>query len=308
MSSNQEKCAVRLLSIVVVCSVLLGCGDSKKSLKTETTTTSEKTSAYDQSLPATKAERSEETTTPSTGTDQAQPTKSDERKIIYTAQVELVTEDFSTAELGIPKLIRTHGGYVSEGEVQRTSGEWRTGRWVARVPVDRFDDFIDALSTLGIPEHRSQKAQEVTEEFVDLQSRIATTRRLEERILKLLEQQSANIEETIRVETELSRIRGEVERMEGRLRYLSDRTAMATVTISAREEQNYTPPDSPQFADRISEGFSDSTASLLETGQDLTVGIVTAAPWLMVGAVLLIPALIIVKRRLRATPRSKPEL
>ena len=124
----------------------------------------------------------------------------------------------------------------------------------------------------------------MTEEFVDLQSRIATTRRLEERILKLLEQQKRQHRgNDPRRNASLSRIRGEAERMEGRLRYLTDRTSMATVTISAREEQNYTPPDAPEFADRISEGFSDSIASLARnrSGPGSRPS-VTAAPWLLV--------------------------
>jgi hypothetical protein len=141
---------------------------------------------------------------------------------------------------------------------------------------------------------------------VDLQSRIATQRRLEERILKLLEDRSGNIEETIKVENELSRIRGEAERMEGRLRYLTDRTSLTTVTISVREEQSYTPPEAPEFAQRLSEGFSDSIDSMADTGQNLAVVGARAAPWLVVAAVVLVPATIVARRRwlgLRRNPQ-----
>ena len=138
-----------------------------------------------------------------------------------------------------------------------------------------FDDFIDALSTLGIPEHRSQKSGRKSPTVC----RFAIANRhdvpSEERILKPSEQQrTANIEETIRVETELSRIRGSG--ANGRAAALSDRSNLNGHRNHLRAK-SYTPPDSPQFADRISEGFSDSTASLLETGQDLEVG----AAWLL---------------------------
>jgi hypothetical protein len=256
--------------------------------------------AYYPQSSAYKSAKSDDSPTASPAASAEKSAPADNRKIIYTAEVRLVTDDFENTEAGVPRLIKEHGGYISEGGVERTYGDRRTGRWVARVPVDRFDAFLDALPTLGIPEHRSQRAEEVTEEFVDLQARIATTRKLEERILKLLEEQTGKIEEMLKVESELSRVRGDAERMEGRLRYLTDRTAMTTVTISAREEKDYVPPEAPEFGERITSGFSDSVDSLVVTGQDLTVGLVQAIPWILVSLVVLIPAAIIAKRRWRA--------
>jgi hypothetical protein len=286
-----------------LCGALAGCGDARRGGYKTTTTTESKgydtTSAEPMRQGAQSASLSEkQISAADPGTQRS--TAADERKIIYTAEVALVTDDFAAAEQGVPRLIKEHGGYISQGEVQRTSGAERSGRWVARVPVDRFDAFLDALASLGVPEHRSQRAQEVTEEYVDLQSRIATQRKLEERILKLLEDRSGDIEETIKVENELSRIRGEAERMEGRLRYLTDRTSLTTVTISVREGQTYTPPEAPEFAERMSQGFSESIDSMTDTGQNLAVVGAQAAPWLIVAAIVLVPATIIARRRWRS--------
>ena len=74
---------------------------------------------------------------------------------------------------------------------------------MARIPVDRFEAFLEGVARLGVPESRQQTAQDVTEEFVDLNARIANKKRLEERILKLLQDSEGKIKDIIEVEGEL---------------------------------------------------------------------------------------------------------
>ena len=211
-----------------------------------------------------------------------------ERKIIYVAGVELVVEDFAEVQRRIPELVRRHDGYLAEANVDRTHGAHPGGRWVARIPVARFDAFLDAVVELGVPEQRSQTAQDVTEEYVDLEARIANKRRLEERVLDLLERREGKIEEVIKVEQELSRVREEIERMEGRLRYLQNRTALTTVTITAREERDYVPPQAPSFTGRVTQAWVGSLRSLRQFGEWLVIASVAAAPWLIPALVLLV--------------------
>ena len=204
-----------------------------------------------------------------------------ERKIIYVADVSLVVEDFAQTEEELPELVKQFDGYLAETTVDRTHGEYRSGRWTARIPVAKYDAFLEALERLGVPERLHQTAQDVTEEFVDLQARIANKKRLEERILKLLDDRSGNIKDVIEVERELARVRSEIEQMEGRLRYLKNRTSLTTVTINAREERDYVPPQAPTFAVRISQAWTNSLLSLRQAGEWATITLVAAAPWLV---------------------------
>jgi hypothetical protein len=223
----------------------------------------------------------------------------DDRKIIFMAEMTIVVGDFGAVEQTMPALVRKHGGYIASASVQGSANMRRSGRWVVRIPVDQFDAFLDAAASLGIPEQRQQTSQEVTEEFVDLQSRIANTRKLEERILRLLETSSGGLKETVELEHELARVRGQVEQMEGRLRYLADRTTLTTVTLSIREEQNYVPPQSPTFAARMESAFSGSLASLRRTSENLAVWGAQAAPWLAIAAVPGVPVAVLLRRRWR---------
>jgi hypothetical protein len=223
------------------------------------------------------------------------------RRIIYDAEITVIVTDFSAAEQGIARLVKDHGGYLADVAIDRASGEWRSGHWVARIPVDRFDSFLEEVADLGVPTSRRQNAQDVTEEYVDLEARIANAKRLEERILSLLNQSTGEIKDVIEVEHELSRIRGEVEQMQGRLKYLTNRTDMTTVTITAREERDYVPPQAPTLSGRATTAWSDSLLALKNVGADLLVSLIYAAPWLAVLTVILLPlvwiARLLYKRR-----------
>ena len=218
--------------------------------------------------------------------DGTQPT---DRKIVYDAEVRLVVPDFSDTENAVSNLVKEYDGYLANVSIDRTSGEQRKGRWQIRIPVEQFDAFLNALSEIGTPETRQQTAQDVTEEYVDLEARIKNTKRLEERILALLENNQGEIKDVIEVERELGRVRGEVERMEGRLRYLSNRTSSTTVTIYIREERDYISPDAPTLVARIQHAWDSSLLALRQFGEGFLVVAVSVAPWLVVGLIIVGP-------------------
>ena len=230
---------------------------------------------------------------------------SQQRKIIYTAQVSLVVADFAKAETRVAELVKRFGGYIAESNVDRTQGSQRTGKWVVRVPVDKFNEFLDAAVEIGVPETRHTNAQDVTEEYVDLEARMANKKEIERRIIKLLEDRSGDIKDVIAVENELGRVREDIERMEGRLRYLANMTALTTVTILAREQQNYVPPQAPTFTAQIGQTWSASIQSLKETAEEVVLLAVAVAPWMPVLVVVLAPLVWFVRRR-RKRPITLP--
>ena len=166
--------------------------------------------------------------------DKTAPPEADNRKIIYTASLAVVVKDFSGVERSINELVKKYGGFVASANVSLNQGSERSGTWVLRVPVATFEDFLNASGNLGVPERREQNGQDVTEEYVDLEARIRSKKQLEERILELLADNKGEIKDVIEVERELSRVRTEIEQMEGRLRYLADRTELTTVTLMVR--------------------------------------------------------------------------
>jgi len=94
---------------------------------------------------------------------------------------------------------------------------------------------VNSLATIGKVETVNSQAQDIGEEFVDVTARVANARRLEERLINLLANRTGKLDEVLRVERELARVREEIERYEGRLRYLGTRVATSTLTITVHE-------------------------------------------------------------------------
>ena len=220
------------------------------------------------------------------------------RRIIYEAEINLVVKNMAETETQISKLLKQFDGYVGESNVDRRQGEHLTGHWKVRVPATQFDSFLEGVSKLGVAESRKQTAQDVTAEFVDLEAQIVNKKRLEERIVALLKDTSGKIKDVIEVEHELARVRGEIEQMEGRLRYLANRTDLTTISIFAREEENYVPPAAPTFANRITQAWDSSLGSLRSFGEQLLLAVVAAFPWVVAFSVVLVPASWFARKRI----------
>ena len=216
-----------------------------------------------------------------------------ERQLIYVADVRLVVDDFSAVagKNGISQLVEKYGGHTADLTIDRNQGRARSGQWRARIPVKNYRVFLDEVRELGIPEHFRETTEDVTAQYVDLDARIRNKKRLEERILTLLDRSAGKINELIEVERELGRVRGEIEQMQSMFRSLQSRIKMTTVTINAREERGYEPPQAPSFGSRIGKAWSNSLYGIGEGAKNLLIGLVGLIPWL----VLIIPAAFLVR-------------
>ncbi len=155
--------------------------------------------------------------------------------IIRRGDVSIRVDTLEAAVAAVRRLAGSLGGYI--GDVSMSAGEYEVRRatLVVRIPTARFDDAMAGMSPLGRVEHSSVSAEDVGEEFVDVQARITTGRRLESRLVELLATRTGKLEEVLQVERELARVRGEIERYEGRARFLSARVATSTIAVTVSE-------------------------------------------------------------------------
>lgn len=204
------------------------------------------------------------------------------RKIVYTAYMDLVVENFEQVRSQVDELVAQYGGFVADSNFQGSSGSSRSGKWTIRIPVKQYGDFLSAAADLGELESQRTTSREVTEEYYDVEARIRNKQREEERLLKHLEESTGKLEDILNVEREISRVRGELERLQGRMRVLQNLTELTTVTLHIREVKNYVPAQAPTFLTRISRTFDGTLESLLMTGQNLVLVIVASGPWLVI--------------------------
>lgn len=160
-----------------------------------------------------------------------------DRKLIRTGHAEIEVENVETAVATIRSLAAAQGGHVSNEMTQTGATRRRTATVTLRLPADRFDAAVSSLSQLGKVESVSMDSRDVTDQFVDLEVRIANGRRLEQRLLQLIETRAGDLNHVLQAERELSRVRTEIEGYEGRLRLLSNQVELSTLTIQAYERE-----------------------------------------------------------------------
>jgi hypothetical protein len=139
--------------------------------------------------------------------------------------------------------VQAVGGYLKE----------QNGTAVTvRLPVARFEEVVAMVRTMGRVVHESRQAEDVTEEFVDLGLRLDNAKRSRDRLLEILAK-AERVEDILKVEAELRRLTEEIERMEGRRKFLADQVAMATLTVAWQGPATAAP--SPQQRQRSRFGW-----------------------------------------------------
>jgi hypothetical protein len=157
------------------------------------------------------------------------------RMIVRTGQASLEVDSLEIGLGALRRLAGSVGGYVANTSIQGGREQLRQATLEVKVPSDRFDDLTGGLEPIGRLEFVNVTAEDVGEEFVDLTARAANARRLEERLIDLLGTRTGRLQDVLSVERELARVREEIERMDGRLRYLKSRAALSTLAITLHE-------------------------------------------------------------------------
>ena len=155
--------------------------------------------------------------------------------VIRTGQAFIEVEKVDPAVIRIRQLAVQFGGYIANSSMSGGRDQIRQATFELKIPAARYDEAVNSLSTIGKVETVSSNAQDVGEEFVDVTARVSNARRLEERLISLLANRTGKLDEVLRVERELARVREEIERYEGRLRFLTTRVATSTLTITVHE-------------------------------------------------------------------------
>ena len=143
------------------------------------------------------------------------------RKVIYTAKLNIIVADVESALAAANEVAAGMGGYM-----QHMSGRGIT----IRVPAEKFNAAVAALSKLGPVSDRDITAQDVTEQYTDLEIRLANGRAALKRLQALLDKAS-DVKDVLAIEKELVRVRTEIERLQGRMNLLKSRIAYATITV-----------------------------------------------------------------------------
>lgn len=164
------------------------------------------------------------------GTSAALEIDIEDRKVIYHAQLSMDVKHFDDTRDKITALVNESGGYI----VQTTQFEETNaigGHLTVRVPESAFSAFLDQVEKLAdkVP-HRQVNGSDVTEEYVDLESRLKAKKAVEERLLAFMED-AEKTEDLLKISDDLGQVQEEIEHITGRMQYLDNQVAYSTVDI-----------------------------------------------------------------------------
>jgi hypothetical protein len=155
--------------------------------------------------------------------------------VIRNGQASVEVAKLDPAIVKLRQLAAQLGGYIANSSMSSGRDQVRSAMLEIRMPAQRFDQAISGLNTLGKVESVNATAEDVGEEYVDITARVTNAHRLEERLIDLLATRTGKLQDVLSVERELARVREEIERYEGRLRYLKSRVATSSLTVTVHE-------------------------------------------------------------------------
>ncbi|MDP6100218.1 MAG: DUF4349 domain-containing protein [Dehalococcoidia bacterium] len=216
----------------------------------------------------------------------------EERLIVRNASLSLLVSDMGDALSHIEAMAGRLGGFV----VSSSRREDRAASISIRIPAEQFSQAMDELRGLAERvEDENTQSRDVTEEYVDLESRLRNLDASEEQLLGFMEK-AEKLEDVVNVFRELSSVRERIEVTQGRMQYLERTSAMSLINVNLRPVSSPEPVVKPGWS--LQENIKSALRGLSSVGQ----GLASAAIWLLLLSPVWLPLLLIVfflGRRLR---------
>jgi hypothetical protein len=212
--------------------------------------------------------------------------------IARVAALTLTTKNFDNARASLEEILKRHNGYMGELKVTAPGDSGRALTATLRIPAAQLDSALTELKKLGRVEDESQGGEEVTQQYVDLEARLANGKHTEQRLTEILRQRTGKLQDVLKVELEIDRVRGEIEQMQAEKKELGKRVAFATLNTTVKEEyfarlQGAPASTGSRFRNAAVDGYNTVVEGLISVGLFL----LSAGPSLLLwAAILFFPA------------------
>ncbi len=214
------------------------------------------------------------------------------RKMIKTVHLGVETKDYDGLLLNVENQIKELGGYIESLECYGNS--YRSASITARIPAEKLDGFVKQIGDSANVTSRSEFVEDVTLQYVDLDSHARMLEEEQERLLELLET-AYSIEDMITIESRLGEIRYQLESMKSQLRTFDNQVTYSTVHINIDEVIELTPVVELSDGERIAQGFSKSVADVFHGIKEFVIDFIIHIPYIIVFAVVVLIILLLVR-------------
>ncbi len=221
------------------------------------------------------------------------------RKLIQTVNMDVETREFDSLTASIQNQVRILGGYIESMNTYNGSSYYgyssrRNAEMTIRIPAENLDDFLNTISGISNVVRRSDNVEDITLNYVDLQSHKEALQTEHTRLLELLER-AETIEDIITIESRLSDIRYQMESMESQLRTYDNKVDYSTVYLNIDEVEVLTPVQEETVWERISGGFLDSLKNIGDGLVELVVRLLINLPYLILLAIVVTVLVIVIR-------------
>lgn len=230
--------------------------------------------------------------------------KQDNKKIIKRYQYSYETEKFDEALAYLKQQIDAYDGYISSSEVQ--GSDKRSLYLTARIPAELSDQFVGQLGSLGTMVSQSESADDITLQYTDTESRIASLKTEQERLLALLDK-ADSLESIVTLEDRLTEVRYELENYESQRKLYDDLVTYSTVTITLEEVTYTVEMDDSTVFTRIKTGLEKSFRDIRNGFTNFLVGLIVALPYLVIWGIIIFVIVWIIRRTIKRHKRKKQE-
>lgn len=222
-----------------------------------------------------------------------------ERRVIYTAYLDLEVKHYQQALNQIETEIDNHNGYIVTTETNQTNQSLHSGSLTARIPQASFQTFVTSLENEAITiTHRHISGEDVTERYIDLESRLQARELVEKRLLSFMDE-AETTEDLLQISSDLADVQVEIEQIKGQMNYLENKSDLATVTINISENRvDLVGEENLDTWERTKQQFMKSVNFILSASSSLVVFMIGNIPILLiVGVILLVVHRFFITRR-----------
>jgi hypothetical protein len=206
--------------------------------------------------------------------------QSTDQKIITTSRINLEVQDVRATLDSLKSTATAHGGYVGSMSVDTRSGNRLYAVLTMRVPASAFNPVVTELKSLGILKSETLQADDVTEEYIDLNARRTALASQLTQYMRIMEK-AENVSEILEVQEQIERVQVEIDRIDGRLKYLDNRVDYATITVSLQEPEPVGGNEGFSLVGVINDGI----AGLLAVSAGLIILIISLIPLIIIAVI-----------------------
>lgn len=234
-------------------------------------------------------------------------TEAADRKIIRNAEITIEVPSTTDAQHQVTSIAETHGGFVVTSEAkQRESNDpaQRTLdiKLVVRVPSNQFGRAFDEIRKLaGNTPSENVTSQDVTEDFIDLEARIKTQKALEVQFLEIM-RQANKISDALEVQRQIAEVRTDIEKLEGRKRFLENRSSLSTINVNIQTPKPVIAVTETGFRQSLRETVSDSISLASDMVLFFARFLIMMAP---VALFVLLPSALVIRYLIRRAKRMR---